>query len=183
MERIEFYIWDGSIRYRKMGGERTLTQSDRDIVEFVLKQLQVFFPEALQALSERFAGSKRNKYYYDFARVDFFIRCNFSEHDTLSFDIQDGALHFEDVKCPMKGICKYEGVVCKPKFRVPMTKEESRAAVLYSKGMTAGEIAKTLKKSVKTVKNQLLNLRKKLHLNGTRDLIKVFSVYNITMWD
>lgn len=27
MERIEFYIWDGSIRYRKMGGERTLTQS------------------------------------------------------------------------------------------------------------------------------------------------------------
>ena len=38
-------------------------------------------------------------------------------------------------------------------------------------------------KGVKTVKNQLNNAAKRLGLNRTRDLIKIFSVYNITLWE
>ena len=56
-------------------------------------------------------------------------------------------------------------------------------AILYSKGLDANEIAHRLKKSVKTIKNQLDNARKRLHLDRTRDLIKIFSVYNITLWE
>ncbi len=183
MEAVEFYLWDGSVRYRLNGEERTLTEKDREIVEFVLAQLRRFFPDAYQALSEEFTLSERNKWWYDFKRVEMFIRCNFSEHDTLSFDIQDGMLHFEDVKCPLKGVCRHEGIVCKPKFKVPVSKEESRAAALYSKGLTANEIAKVLGKGVKTVKNQLGSAAKHLGLSRTRDLIKIFSVYNITLWE
>ena len=36
MEAVEFYLWDGSVRYRLNGEERTLTEKDREIVEFVL---------------------------------------------------------------------------------------------------------------------------------------------------
>ena len=55
--------------------------------------------------------------------------------------------------------------------------------MLYSKGMTANEIADVMRKSVKTIKNQLDNVRKRLHLDRTRDLIKIFSIYNITLWE
>lgn len=183
MEAIEFYLWEGEVRYRVNGQERKLAQGDREIIEFVLDTLGRYFPEALAALNEECAASEANKRYFDFRRVDLFVRCNFAEHDTLSLDLKDGMMHFEDVKCPKRGICKYEGVICKPRLRLPLTKEEGKAAVLYSRGLTDCEIAKVLKKSVKTVKNQLQSVRKRLHLDRTRDLIKVFSVYNFTMWD
>ena len=183
MEAIEFYLWEGEVRYRVGGTERVLQQSDRDIIEFVLDSLQQFFPEALTALNEECADSKVNKRYYDFRRVDLFIRCNFAEHDTLNFDIKCGMLHFEDVKCPRRGICKHEGIICKPRFRMQVPKEEGKVAVLYSRGLTANEIAGVLRKSIKTVKNQLESVRKRLHLDRTKDLIKIFSFYNITIWE
>ena len=183
MEAIEFYLWEGVVCYRVDGHEQTLTQSDREIIEFILNTLQKFFPSALKALSEECSAYEKNKRYYDFRRVELFIRCNFSEHDTLSFDISQGMLHFEDVKCPRRGICKYEGVICKPKFCVPVPSEEGKVAALYSKGLTADEIACILKKSIKTVKNQLGSVTKRLHLDRTRDLIKIFSIYNITLWE
>ena len=183
MEAIEFYLWDGEVRYRVNGQEQILKQSDRKIVEFVLDTLQKFFPDALQALSEDCEASRMNKRYFDFRRVELFIRCNFSEHDTLNFDIDHGVLHFEDVKCPRRGICKHEGIICRPKFRVSVPAEEGKVAALYSRGLTADEIARVLSKSIKTVKNQLGSAAKRLGLSRTRDLIKIFSLYNITLWE
>lgn len=183
MEAIEFYLWEGEVRYRVDGQERVLKQGDREIIEFVLETLQRFFPEALAALDEECAPSEANRRYFDFRRVDLFIRCNFSEHDTLSFDISQGMMHFEDVKCPRRGICKHEGIICKPRFCMPVPNEEGKVAALYSRGLTADEIAGVLRKSIKTVKNQLCSVTKRLHLDRTRDLIKIFSVYNITLWE
>ena len=183
MEAIEFYLWEGEVRYRVDGHERTLKQSDWEIIEFILETLQKFFPDALQALNKKCASSLPNKRFYDFRRVELFIRCNFSDHDTLSFDISQGMLHFEDVKCPLRGVCEYDGIICRPRFRMPCPNEEGKVAALYSKGLTADEIAGVLRKNIKTVKNQLCSVTKRLQLNRTRDLIKIFSVYNITLWE
>lgn len=184
MEAIEFYLWEGEVRYRVNGQERRLAQGDREIIEFVLDTLSRYFPEALAVLNEECAASEVNRRYFDFRRVDLFIRCNFAEHDTLSFDIDRGMLHFEDVKCPIRGICKHEGKICKPRFHMPVPREEGKVAVLYSRGLTVDEIAETLRKSIKTVKNQLSSITKRLHLSRTRDLIKIFSIYNgFTLWE
>lgn len=184
MEAIEFYLWDGEVRYRLNGNERELSLNDREIIEFVLDTLSRYFPDALVALNQECAASKANTRYFDFKRVERFIRCNFAEHDTLSFDITHGVLHFEDVKCPMRGICKQEGKICKPRFKMDVPSEEGRVAALYSKGLTAEEIASALRKSIKTVKNQLNSIKKRLHLHRTQDLIKIFSVYNgFTLWE
>ena len=178
MEGIEFYLWDGMVRYRKDGNEHILKQEDREIIEFVLEYMRKFFPDAFLAVNEVCEASAMNKWFYDFRRVDLFIRCNFSEHDTLHLDVDNGIMHFEDVKCPRRGVCKYEGIICKPKFKVQLPEEESKVASLYAKGFTADEIARVLKKRAKTVKNQLNSIRKRLNLDRTKDLIKIFSIYN-----
>lgn len=178
MEKLEFYLFDGKVCWREDGTERILTQSNRDIITYVLDALERYFPETLEALNDECQASSRNKMYYDFRRVELFIRCNFSEHDTMHFDIDRGLMHFEEVKCPRRGICKHEGVICKPKLSMPLSGEEGKVAALYSKGLGAKEIARVLKKSIKTVKNQLNSARKRLKLNRTKDLIRVFAVYN-----
>ena len=183
MEAVEFFIIDGQTCIRRDGVGKPLTPSDRDAIEFMLEQMQQFFPTAMQRLREWAEDSVPNKRFFEYRMVDRFIRCNFGEADFLYSDIENGMFHFEEVKCPLRGICKDENVICKPKFKMPVSKEEGRAAALYSKGMTANEIAKVLGKGVKTVKNQLSNAAKRLGLNGTRDLIKVFSIYNITLWE
>lgn len=184
MEAIEFYLWEGSIRYRIDGEEKILSQNDREVVEFVLDNLRRFFPEALMALSDLFSDSAVNKRYFDFRRVDRFIRCNFSEHDRLSYDINSGVLYFEEVRCPLRVICKHERVICKPKFKALLPEEEKKVAALYSRGFTVDEIAGILKKKAKTVKNQLSSITKRLNLNRTKDLIKIFSIYNgFTLWE
>lgn len=183
MERVEFFVIGGQTCIRRNDVSKPLTPSDRDAVEFMLARMQESFPKALERLQEWAEESKPNKRFFEFRIVDRFIRCNFGEADFLYSDIEDGMFHFEEVKCPLRGICKDEKVICKPTYNVPVTKEESRAAVLYSRGLTANEIAKVLGKGVKTVKNQLGNAAKRLGLKRTRDLIKIFSLYNITLWE
>jgi DNA-binding CsgD family transcriptional regulator len=183
MEAVEFFVIGGQTCIRRNGVSKPLKPSDRDEVEWMLGQMRSLFPAATGRLEEWAAESKANKRYFEYRMVDRFIRCNFGEADFLYSDVENGMFHFEEVKCPLRGICKDENVICKPKFKIPVSKEEGRAAALYSKGLTATEIAKVLGKGVKTVKNQLSNAAKRLGLSKTRDLIKVFSVYNITLWD
>lgn len=183
MEAVEFYIIGGQTCIRRNGISKPLTPQDRDEVVWMTEQIRNCFPEAAERLEKWAAESSLNIIFFEYRMVDRFIRCNFGEADFLYSDIENGMFHFEEVKCPLRGICRDENVICKPKFKVPLSSEEGKAAVLYSKGLTAHEIARVMKKSAKTIKNQLDHARKRLHLDRTRDLIKIFSVYNITLWE
>ena len=158
---------------------KRLTPNDREEVVWMLERMRDCFPVAVSRLESWAEDSRANRHFFEYRIVDRFIRCNFGDADFLYSDVENGMFHFEEVKCPLRGICRDENVVCKPKFRVAVTKEEGKAVALYSKGLTANEIARLMKKSVKTIKNQLDNARKRLHLSRTRDLIKIFSVYNV----
>lgn len=184
MEAIEFFIINGQTCIRQGGVSRPLSPRDRDAIEFLLRNIEHCFPVTANRLCEWAADSAANKRFFEYRMVDRFIRCNFGEADFLYPDVEDGMFHLEEVKCPLRGICKDEGVICKPKFKPAVTREERRVAALYSKGLTADEIAVVLRKSVKTIKNQLNNARKRLCLDRTRDLIKIFSIYNgFTLWE
>lgn len=184
MEAVEFFIIGGQTCLRCNGVSRPLTPSDREEVVWMLEQMRSSFPEAVTRLEQWAGESSANKRFFEYRMVDRFIRCNFGDADFLHTDVEkNGMFHFEEVKCPLRGICKDENVICKPKFRVPLSREEGKAAALYSKGLSAHEIARVMKKSAKTIKNQLDHARKRLKLDSTRDLIKFFSVYNITLWE
>lgn len=182
MEAVEFYIINGVTCIRKNGVGKQLTPEDRDCVEFMMDNIQKIFPDAMVALRKWASASVANKYYFEYRIVDRFIRCNFGEADFLYSDVDDlGMFHLEEVKCPLRNICEHEGVVCKPKPKLNLSEEETRAAGLYAKGLLPGEIASKLGKSEATIKRQLYNAYKRLKLPHPRWLIRLFNVYNITM--
>lgn len=183
MEAVEFYVIGGQTCIHRNGVSKPLTPADHDEVVWMLEQMRANFPDAVERLELWAAESAKNMRFFEYRMVDRFIRCNFGEADFLYSDVENGFFYIEEVRCPLRGICKDENVICKPRFNVPLSREEIKAAILYSKGLDVNEIARRLKKSVKTIKNQLGNARKRLHLSRTRDLIKIFSLYNITLWE
>lgn len=177
MEAVEFFVINGVTCISRNGVSKRLAPDDRAEVEYMLEKIGEYFPDALDALRKLASASQLNRRWYEFRMVDRFIRCNFGEADFLHADVEMDMFHIEEVRCPLRGICEHEGVICKPKLKLPMTEAEQEVATLYSKGCAPGEIARRLKKSISTVKNQLNSVTKRLRLNSTRDLIKLLSVY------
>ena len=180
MESVEFYMFNGFTCIYKNGTGKTMALDDREEIEFMIGKIRDIFPEAYEALEKWAADAKPNRLYFEFKIVDRFIRCNFGETDFLKPDIEMGLLNLEEVKCPLRRICKHENIICKPRPHLPLSEEETEVAKLYAKGLLPKEIAQKLGKAESTCKKQITKACKKLHLPHPRGLIGLFSLYNIT---
>ena len=155
---------------------------DRDVIEIVLWNLRNYFPETLSRLEIMHASYyPKNKDYFEYRIVDRFIRCNFGKADFMRNDSEEGIFNFEEVDCPLRGICEDQGRICKPKPQLDINKEEAKVVSLYIRGLLPAEIAKRLDKSEKTCKNQIWKVCKKLNLANPRWLFRLFTIYNFTM--
>ena len=135
-----------------------------------------FYPGAFKALSELYSKSERNRDYFEFRIVHRFIRCNFGEFDALSFDIgADGGFNVEDVRCPLRGECLLEGVICKPQMQTKLTERESDVAVRLSKGMSKQDIAEDLSISIYTVARHIANIKLRMNFKHTYQIIAYFN--------
>lgn len=177
MEPVEFYIIGRQTCFRRNGVGKPLTPGDREEITFILERIQRYFPEAIKRLYEWAADSAANKMYFEYRVVDRFIRCNFGEADFLYSDVEDGMFHFEEVKCPLRGICRDENVICKPKADLGLPAEEQRVVTMYAKGYLPGEIAEQLGKAEKTCKEQIRSACRRLKLPHPRWLIRLFGIY------
>lgn len=86
------------------------------------------------------------------------------EEDLLSDDVEHDLLHFEEVRCPLRGICEDERVICKPKTpQNLLANGELTVTKLYLNGHSLDDIAEqTVGRSKSTIKTQLLRAKKKL---------------------
>lgn len=173
MEVLEFFTSpDGFVYYKKPGEEsRRLTKFNVGIVDPLHDIIKQRFPECYAALAKLY---RRNT----FKIVERFVRCNFGEHDLLTQDIDRDILHFEEVRCPLRGMCEYERVICKPKTMVNLSKCEREIADLYLEGLTFKQIAERLGKNAQTVKVQLMRVKKKCGVEHCRDIIRVLRLKN-----
>lgn len=134
-------------------------------------------------LKERHApGRREGNAEARYRMVAHFIRCNFAERDTLSADYEGGRLHFEEVKCPLRGekwLCPYEGKICKPRGMASLSGTEWAVAQLYASGYSAREIGEQLGKSLSTVKTQLASCKRKLGLGNCREIVKFLRLRNL----
>lgn len=173
MEILEFFVSpDGFVYFKQPGQEsRRLTKFYTDIVTPLHDIIRQRFPECYAALAKMY---RRNTYKI----VERFIRCNFGEHDLLTQDIEHDILHFEEVRCPLRGLCEYEHVICKPKTMINLSKCEREIADLYLEGLTFTAIARRLGKNPSTVKVQLMHIKKKCGVKSCRDIIRVLRLNN-----
>ena len=173
-KNIEFFnSADGRILFYGRDAEpRQLKVDDKEIIDYVYKMIEVVYPGAMKALQQEYSSSSRNYYFFHYKIVDRFIRCNFGENDLLRYDIEHGTMNMEQVRCPLRHICKNENVICNPSMS---TDKETQVAKLYAHGLSLQEIADVLHKSSCTVNAQLYSLKKRLNLNSSRDIIKLFS--------
>ncbi len=173
MRQIEFFISpEGRVMVQDQGrGFFEYTPKERDLCLYVKDIIRQQYPEAFDAVCEMYRKSEPNKPHFDFLITHRFIRCNFWKFDGLTFDIDDGIMHVEEVACPIRCECPFSGIICKPK-PFGLSKREAEVARLSSSGRSYEEISETLNISHSTIKNILQKIKSKMKLSSSKDIAK-----------
>lgn len=177
LQNIEFYNTpDGAVMLKRHGQPlRELLQSDRDIIEPMLAALRDRYPVAFSRLSELYSTSEANRWVFEYKMIHRFCRCNFGEYDQYNPDIdRAGAFHFEEVRCPLRGECIHEGVICKPELNTRLSRREHDVIKLIADGYQAQDIADELYISIATVNRHRENIKAKLRLRNIGEIVSYY---------
>lgn len=173
LKQIEFGSSpDGKVTVLQDGKIFYLEEKDHDFIEEIAKLIEKQYPRAWKALSINYRSSEKNAWHYLYLRVSRFILCNMGKVDGLQYDIDNGILHIEDINCPMRSECPWNGVVCHPQA-FNLTEREEEIVKLRAKGETYKDISRKLHIENSTVKNILQSARKRLSLFSAKDLTKL----------
>ena len=93
------------------------------------------------------------------------------EYDSTKVDMVVDLWNLEVVKCPLRGECKLEGVVCKPVRATGLSKREMEVLSLAGQGKTSSEIAESLLLSKATVNHHLSNILRKTAAKNIKNAI------------
>ena len=171
----EFYICDDKLFCMSETGTHEVTEKDTGLIDEMLGRIENFYPEAMNALNEVYEKSSRNIPYYKYLRVRRFLKCNFGNLDTSDHDDNDGFFCFEKIHCPLRGECKYEGVICIPEFNSKLSEAEKRVMKLYYDNDSIDRIADSLYLSGHTVRNHIKASYAKLGIHSRAEFIKYAS--------
>ena len=181
MKATEFYQTpEGEVSMSPVGeAERLLKPEDTEVVEEMLTLIQEYYPTAYDALMDIYSKSLPNKQYRDYLAVRRFVKCNFGLYDNLIDVDADGTMHFEFVQCPMRGECKFDGILCQPKFNTKLTDRQLEVMQMCYEGKDDGEIAERLFISINTVANHRKAAFKKLGVHNMGEFNRYAAVNNI----
>lgn len=177
LNSIEFYVSpDGAVNVKPFeGAVFVYSEKHKEITDKMIIIIRDLYPEAYKALAEIYSKSERNRGLFEYKMVHRFIRCNFGEYDSLTYDISPlGQFNFEEVKCPLRGECINEGIICKPTLDATLSPRESEVAKLLAQGMSGPDIAAELSISVFTVNRHVANIKARMHFKNTRQIISHF---------
>lgn len=174
IENIEFYTFQNELWCMFSDGtNKIVSESDVDLIKSVLERIREFYPKAYDALSECYKKSSLNVPYYQYLMVRRFCKCNFGNLDDTKVDIDlYGRFQFECVSCPLRGECKYEGIICGAEFNNVLSKSETRVMKLLYEGISKEDIASKLYLSPETVKNHIKSSYKKLGVHERSEFVR-----------
>lgn len=173
MKDLEFYIYENELWCMFPDGcNERVTESHTKLVRSILDRIREHYPDAYKALTECYRKSSQNVPYFQFLMANRFCRCNFGNLDRTKNDIDSkGMFNFERVPCPLRGECKYDGVICCPKFSSKLSDAELRVMKLVYEGHSNDEIADKLYLSPHTVKNHIKSVYIKLKVHEKSEFI------------
>lgn len=129
-----------------------LEPNRRDFISYMIKRISECYPEADKALRENYKASADSLFYYEFLIVRRFLKCNFGDYDNV-LDFDNETFKFEFVSCPLRGECKFDQVICNPKFNTSLSDRELQVMKHFSNGLNENQIADKLYISINTVLN------------------------------
>lgn len=172
---IEFYNTpEGDVMMKRLGEPiKVLDQGDRDFISAMLTILSDHYSASLHRLEDVYSKSATNKIFFEFQIVRRFIKCNFGEYDQYKMDVdRSGKFNFEEVRCPLRGECRDECVVCKPKLDTRITEREMDVFRRIVEGKEAFTIADELFISPATVNRHRENIKAKIKVNTIGQMVK-----------
>lgn len=174
MEKLEFYIYENELWCKYADGRNEqVTESDTELIGEMLGLIKDHYPTAYKALEKEYQKSAANPRYFQWLIVRRFCKCNFGKLDTTKLDMEDsGRLNFEKVECPLRGECKFEGVICFPTFNTKLSEAEMRVMRLVYNGASKEDIAELLYLSPNTVKNHIKSVYCKLGIHEKAEFIQ-----------
>lgn len=179
---IEFYNTpEGDVMIKELGQPAImLKDSNRPIIEYMLSVIRDRYPKAHTRLMKIYSSSTMNRWYYEFRVVHRFIRCNFGEYDQHNLDInRDGQFVFEEVKCPLRGECEDEHVICRPELDTALTEREHEVFRLVASNLQTDSIAEELHISPCTVNRHRENIKAKIGAKNVGEMIAFWHQNNL----
>lgn len=173
LSNCEFFCHEDEVLVRFSDGRTSrVTESDVDVVREMDEMISTFYPEAYAALTDLYKASSANIHYYRFRIVARFVRCNLANLDHVPDITADCRMNLESVPCPMRGECRWDGIICRPSFAHRMTACELRVMERLYHGRSESEIADDLCLSVHTIHNHIRNALFRLGLHSRSEFMK-----------
>lgn len=152
----EFFTYRDELWYHLNDGTtERLTEKSCEVVGEMLDFIEQLYPKAFKALSKEYICCSNNFNLYRFRIVNRFCKCNFGNIDNVDDIDRHGRLHLEYVPCPLRGECRFEGVVCSPQIETRLTPGEIRVLRLWYDGFSCEEISEKLYLSIHTINNHI----------------------------
>lgn len=180
LTNAEFFAYEDEVLIRLNDGSiRKLVESDYEIVNEMSELIGTFYPKAFDALSKEYKSCAPNQPYFRFRIVCRFVRCNFGALDHIPDVSSDSRFVFEHIRCPLRGECRFDGIICRPEFAHQLSPAEARVMALVYDGLTEDEIGARLKLSPLTVHTHVRNTYVRLGLHSKGEFIKYASSHNL----
>lgn len=177
LSNCEFFCFEDEVWVRMADGKTAkVTESDVDLVREMDEMISTFYPEAHSSLREMYSASSSNILYYRFRIVSRFVRCNLSNLDHVPDITSDGIMNLESVPCPLRGECRYDGIVCRPSFDHSMSPAELRVMELLYHGRSESDIAGILCLSILTVRTHIRNALRRLGLHSRAEFMRYAAI-------
>lgn len=174
MEKLEFYIYENELWCKYADGRNeVVTEQSTELIQYLLERIREHYPEAYKALEKEYKNVAFYVPRYQFLMVRRFCKCNFGKLDPTKLDVEtSGEFNFEKVDCPLRGECKFDGLICMPKFNTKLSQAELRVMQLVYEGASKEEIAERLYLSPNTVKNHVKSVYCKLGIHEKSEFIQ-----------
>lgn len=169
---IEFYnAPGGKVEFRNENGVQTYKEEDTSITNEMFVRIEEDYPDAFNALSNKYNASRNNIPYFKYKIVRHFIRCNFGRYDNVNDIDVFGNFNFEYVACPLEGECPLYNIVCNPKFNANLSIRELEVMKLYVEGCRTEEIAEKLFLSPDTVRTHKRNAMERVGVHSLSEFV------------
>ena len=169
---MEFYQTPtGGIMIHDASGSRKLTEHDRDFIAAMMDKISDFYPDSLKGASEEYIKYSYNIPLYEYKIISRVIKCNWGKFDSTMDIDRFGNFNFEEVECPLRGECRWEGVICKPKFNSNLSDREQEVMQLFYEGASDEDVANRLCISIETVKTHKRNAFRRTGVHSLPEFI------------